>query len=151
MSAPPLESRTDATDQEQPSVVRLSRGVLENVAADAYQSIPYECCGVLLGNDHTITRAFPIQNRRFDGETYCADSVELACIQTAAGRAGLTIVGFYHSHVNAPPHPSSADCHAEAHPHYPAPYHLILTPGQGWVLYDAHGADWHPAPAELID
>jgi proteasome lid subunit RPN8/RPN11 len=84
------------------------------------ETYPHECCGVLLGHAggeaNEVTEIVRAGNTRTDSahNRYNIDPVELIRIQRQARKAGLDIVGFYHSHPDHPAQWSSTDI-AEAH------------------------------------
>ena len=77
---------------------------------------PLECCGALIGSvepeaGRTITEAWPLENvaavareRRF---TIGPDDYRHA--ETRAAASGAALLGFYHSHPDAPARPSGED------------------------------------------
>lgn len=84
------------------------------------ETYPHECCGILLGKSdeantyvHQILRA---GNTRTDSahNRYNIAPQELIAAQREARKAGLDIVGFYHSHPDHPAQWSPTDF-AEAH------------------------------------
>ena len=88
------------------------RATLERLAAEAF---PDECCGVLGGtaaNGAKIVRAvIPITNQRQDAahHRYAAPAASVREADLALGARGYEILGFYHSHPNAPARPSAYD------------------------------------------
>jgi proteasome lid subunit RPN8/RPN11 len=77
---------------------------------------PEEACGGLLGNssddgDLRVTAAVPIENSR-NGQRnrrYLIAPDDVLQLEKHAEAAGLSVIGYYHSHPNAPPIPSEFD------------------------------------------
>jgi proteasome lid subunit RPN8/RPN11 len=105
----------------------LSQQLYADLRAHGEQTYPHECCGIMLGKsdasargngepDITVTALLRAGNTRTDSahNRYNIAPQELIRAQREARKAGLDIVGFYHSH---PDHPAqwSATDFAEAH------------------------------------
>ena len=96
--------------------LKIKRSHLELITAFAEQAFPNECCGFLLGQaqegDKTVLAVFPAANAGEAGEQYhrflITPDAFLQCEKYAKERE-MEIVGFYHSHPNAPPKPSAYD------------------------------------------
>lgn len=79
------------------------------------ETYPHECCGALLGldgeNSREVLELLPLANRRDDSPRnrfeVTADDVRLA-EKTARGQR-LDLIGWYHSHPDAPARPSEYD------------------------------------------
>ena len=76
---------------------------------------PHECCGFLVGTSAgdtvTLARTVPAANTRDDSprNRFEIDPGELVRTDRAARAEGLSVVGFYHSHPDAPAVPSEFD------------------------------------------
>ena len=91
-------------------VLRLTKGIVEEMARHASESFPEECCGVILTGDagDILRRCSNIQNRLHaedpathprDARTaYYIDPVEVQQILNEADRRGWGIKALYHSH-----------------------------------------------------
>ncbi|MDQ3698860.1 MAG: M67 family metallopeptidase [Gemmatimonadota bacterium] len=99
-------------------MMRLHASTLREVNAHASVAYPEECCGVLLGRDsgnHGIPREVVrivalgnlLANDRKRRYHIPADSVLSA--EREAEAAGLTVIGFYHSHPDGTSEPSAFD------------------------------------------
>ena len=79
------------------------------------RDFPYECCGFLVGKADgdavTVARTVPAANTREDSprNRFEIDPGELVKTDRAARAEGLGVVGFYHSHPDAPAVPSEFD------------------------------------------
>lgn len=101
--------------------MRLSRAALRALRAAAARALPDECCGALLacaGEPTVVRRVVRLPNRAPDprrGYLIPADSVRR--VEAAAARAGLLVIGFFHSHPDGSALPSRRDL-ADAWPGY---------------------------------
>ena len=104
------------------SLLRLSRGVYDEIRKHGEATYPHECCGVLLGqldldaNQREVVTTVRCGNTRLDAlhNRYNIDPKELIAAQKQAREQGLDIVGFYHSHPDHPARWSQTDFN-EAH------------------------------------
>ena len=101
-------------------MLKLSQQDFESLRQHGEETYPYECCGVILGhiNDEVreVRGLVRAGNTRDDSphNRYNISPGELIRIQRQGREKGLDIIGFYHSHPDHPPQPSSTDL-AEAH------------------------------------
>jgi proteasome lid subunit RPN8/RPN11 len=85
------------------------------IRAHATRDYPHECCGFLVGKADgeavIVSRTVPAQNTRDDSprNRFEIDPGELVKVDRAARADGLGVVGFYHSHPDAPAVPSNFD------------------------------------------
>ena len=99
------------------SASRLSvrEEMMRRIHAHGIQTYPHECCGALLGRDgdekREVVELLPLANRRNDSPRnrfeVTADDVRLA--EKAAREKQLELIGWYHSHPDAPARPSEYD------------------------------------------
>ena len=89
----------------------IDDNALEAIRRHAAGAFPEECCGALIEAEGVIVEAFPLANttsaervRRFriDADGYRRS-------ETRARELDAALVGFYHSHPNAPARPSEYD------------------------------------------
>jgi proteasome lid subunit RPN8/RPN11 len=97
-------------------------GLLAAVRAHAESAYPEECCGVLAGDagdPKHVAALMRVKNGRADSPAnrYLIEPDDLRKVDAALTRAGLEIVGYYHSHPDAPARPSEFD-RAQAWPWY---------------------------------
>ena len=89
--------------------------MMRRIHAHGIQTYPHECCGALLGSDgdgkREVVELLPLANRRDDSPRnrfeVTADDVRLA--EKAAQEKQLELIGWYHSHPDAPARPSEYD------------------------------------------
>ena len=88
------------------------RSEIEKHGVETY---PHECCGFLVGSlngeDSTVVETVRAINTRTDrpSNRFEIDPLELMKTDRAARANGKTVVGFYHSHPDAPARPSEYD------------------------------------------
>jgi proteasome lid subunit RPN8/RPN11 len=98
----------------------LSQSLYDELRTHGEETYPQECCGILLGtsaeNHLTVAQLLRAGNTRTDSahNRYNIAPQELIAAQRQARKAGLDIVGFYHSHPDHPAQWSPTDF-AEAH------------------------------------
>lgn len=96
--------------------VLLPRAVHAQLAREAETALPGECCGALLGHIRAgavvLERALPLPNEATSPRGYQVGPDSVRAAEEAAARAGLELVGFYHSHPETAPVPSPADLEA---------------------------------------
>ncbi len=143
--------------------LRIREELAGQIAAHGVETYPHECCGALLGRDQEDAREvldlLPLANRRNDSPRnrfeVTPEDVRLA--EKTARQAGLELIGWYHSHPDAPARPSEFD-RAHAWPWYS---YIIASIRNGqpsdmtsWRLQDgrkAYDSEWIEivAPVEL--
>lgn len=100
--------------------MKLSRRKFEIIQEQALRELPYECCGLLVGNkivdhrgnvDNIVLEVAPCRNVLYWGrENGFEISIhEYEDVEREAHSLGYTIVGSYHSHLNSTAIPSRND------------------------------------------
>jgi proteasome lid subunit RPN8/RPN11 len=96
--------------------VRLMPDHLEQIRKHGESTFPYECCGLLLGHfvngEKIVTETYAARNSREEGTQHNRFLIAPGAVREADGYARkqkLEILGFYHSHPNAPARPSQFD------------------------------------------
>ncbi|MBI4539498.1 MAG: M67 family metallopeptidase [Gemmatimonadetes bacterium] len=105
-------------------MIRCVDGVLDAIRAHARRGYPDECCGALVGNvsnsgTRHIVRAVPVENERGTERErrYLISPDVVREVERTAAQSALEVLGFYHSHPEAPAQPSAYD-RANAWPWY---------------------------------
>ncbi|MAE64537.1 MAG: hypothetical protein CMJ18_09735 [Phycisphaeraceae bacterium] len=124
------------------------------------RAFPHECCGFLLGRDRDdgreVVEVAAALNSRGELELHNRFTIEPEAFMRAdraARAAGLDILGFYHSHPDAPSRPSQYDLeHA-----WPVYSYVIVSVAGGaadeltsWVLRDDRSR-FDPQPVAVAD
>ncbi len=143
--------------------IRLPRPVVETIRAHGAEAYPEECCGALVGSEDrtrgdradqvvvTVREARRLPNAR--DRRYLIDPRVLLALEDELDRAGLSLVGFYHSHPDHPARPSGFDlAHA-----WPGLSYVVLgvahrAPGEltSWRLSDDRSL-FHPEPLAIAE
>ena len=96
--------------------IELQFDQVEAIREHGRRAYPHECCGFLLGRDgdgarRTISVAEASNVREADQlhNRFAISPESFLSADKAARAGGLDIVGFYHSHPNAPARPSPYD------------------------------------------
>jgi proteasome lid subunit RPN8/RPN11 len=85
------------------------------VAAHGEATYPHECCGAMLGeivgDVRTVKRLLQIENARTDAahHRFLVTDKDYLRAEHEADAAGLSLLGFYHSHPDHPARPSETD------------------------------------------
>ncbi|NIN72643.1 MAG: hypothetical protein GTO46_12120 [Gemmatimonadetes bacterium] len=94
----------------------VSREVLALICRHAEAVYPEEAPGGLLGTAHDettveVVKAVPLHNARNEERRrrYLIGPDDVLALERHASEAGLQVVGYYHSHPDAPPVPSEFD------------------------------------------
>jgi proteasome lid subunit RPN8/RPN11 len=138
-------------------VLKIQDALVRKIHAHGVETYPHECCGALLGRDddagREILALLPLANRRDDSPRnrfeVTPDDVRLA-EKTARGK-GIDLIGWYHSHPDAPARPSEFD-REHAWPWYS---YIIVSVQKGepkdttsWRLHDDRAA-YDPEAIEI--
>ncbi len=93
------------------SPVKVTSGAIATLRDEATRAAPNEACGLLLGQGGVIVEARPAANIAADPlRHFEIDPAALFAAHRAERAGELQLLGFYHSHPNGHPVPSSADC-----------------------------------------
>lgn len=95
--------------------LRLRDELARRIQAHGVETYPHECCGALLGRDadsaREVVELVPLANRRDDSPRnrfeLTPDDVRMA--EKTARDRHLDLIGWYHSHPDAPARPSEYD------------------------------------------
>jgi proteasome lid subunit RPN8/RPN11 len=133
-----------------PAAVRLGPELIAEIRRHAEETYPDECCGIMLGRavdgEREVERLLPIENTWDEVERrrrFLIQPQDLMRAEREGRLTGLDVLGFYHSHPDAPARPSEFD-REHAWPWYS---YLICGVQQGtavtltgWQLRDDRGA-----------
>jgi proteasome lid subunit RPN8/RPN11 len=104
---------------------KIRKHVVVKILEHAKSEAPHECCGLLVGTPRLIEQAVPARNLRSSATRYLVDPVDHFAAIRYARRAGLKVVGAYHSHPVGLPIPSPTDVNEATYPEY---LYLIAAP-----------------------
>ena len=96
-------------------MLELPEAILDELTALAYDTYPYECCGLLAGplpTDNGAVRAerfYRCRNAAESAKVYTVDPLDHLRAERDAEASGWEIVGVVHSHTHSEPYPSPTD------------------------------------------
>jgi proteasome lid subunit RPN8/RPN11 len=119
----------------------LGSGVEATIRRHGTETYPNECCGALIGREGVVQHAVGLPNTTEEGprKRFLVRPTDYQQAENAARRLGGELLGFYHSHPDAPARPSQYDLdHA-----WPTFWYVIVAVEQGkpaamtvWQLRD---------------
>jgi proteasome lid subunit RPN8/RPN11 len=129
--------------------LRISQDLARQIEAHGVETFPHECCGALLGRDddngREILALLPLANRRDDSprNRFEVTPGDVLLAEKTAREKKIDLIGWYHSHPNAPARPSEFD-REHAWPYYS---YIIVSIRDGapadmtsWRLKDDRGS-----------
>lgn len=95
--------------------MRIKNELVQQIRAHGAETYPHECCGAILGRDaengREVIALLPLTNRRDDSPRnrfqITPEDVQLA--ESKARELHCDLIGWYHSHPDAPARPSDFD------------------------------------------
>ena len=96
-------------------VLKISEALAGRIRAHGVETYPHECCGAILGRDGEAAREvldlMPLANRRDDSprNRFEVTSEDVRLAEKTARAQNLDLIGWYHSHPDAPARPSEYD------------------------------------------
>jgi len=97
------------------NVLKIASALVRRIHAHGVETYPHECCGALLGRDTEDSREvldlLPLANRRDDSprNRFEITSSDVQMAEKTAREKGIELIGWYHSHPDAPARPSEFD------------------------------------------
>ena len=95
--------------------LKISQELKRQIEAHGVETFPHECCGALLGRDddngREILALLPLANRRDDSprNRFEVTPGDVLLAEKTAREKKIDLLGWYHSHPNAPARPSEFD------------------------------------------
>ena len=90
-------------------MLRIPKPILEGMVEHAKRESPLECCGILGGRDHTVERAFELQNAEKSPIRYSMSGQEQLRVFEEMEKESIDMIAIYHSHPHTLPFPSETD------------------------------------------
>jgi proteasome lid subunit RPN8/RPN11 len=92
-------------------VLTLDPGIAEAIRRHGVETYPNECCGALIGNDGAVHHASALPNTTEEGarRRFLVRPSDYRQAEADATRLKGELLGFYHSHPDAPSRPSQYD------------------------------------------
>ena len=109
--------------------LELDHGVAAAIRSHGRETYPHECCGALIGSGQRVRHAAPLPNTTEEGarRRFLVRPADYRQAEAQAARLNGDLLGFYHSHPDAPARPSQYDLdHA-----WPSFWYVIVSVLQG--------------------
>ena len=109
--------------------LELGPGVAAAIRRHGRETYPNECCGALIGDERLVGHAAPLPNTTEEGarRRFLVRPSDYRQAEADAARLKGNLLGFYHSHPDAPARPSQYDLdHA-----WPSFWYVIVSVQQG--------------------
>jgi proteasome lid subunit RPN8/RPN11 len=126
-------------------LLELDRSAVNGIRDHARDTYPNECCGALVGAGRRVTHIVPLPNTTDEGprRRFLVRPSDYREAERAAAQLSGELLGFYHSHPDAPARPSEYDLdHA-----WPSFFYVIVSVQRGqpslmtcWTLNDDRSA-----------
>jgi proteasome lid subunit RPN8/RPN11 len=144
-------------------VLRLDRATFLDIVAHAYDELPFEMCGLLVGqpgegDGGRVRRFHRCANAARSARVYTVDPRDHLRADRAAEDEGLEIIGVVHSHTHTPAHPSPTDVAQAPDPawHYAIVSLADEVPSlRSWRIREGNGTeeavvvtDWLDCPSD---
>jgi proteasome lid subunit RPN8/RPN11 len=96
---------------ESASTLSLADGVGAAIVDHARRTYPHECCGALIGRADVVLQAFELPNTTEEGprRRFLVRPDDYRRAEQRARAVEADLLGFYHSHPDAPARPSQYD------------------------------------------
>ena len=91
--------------------LKLEQGIAEAIRRHGIETYPNECCGALVGADGVVHHVAPLPNTTEEGarRRFLVRPSDYKLAESEAKRLNGELLGFYHSHPDAPARPSQYD------------------------------------------
>src|SRR5262245_45809448 len=95
----------------EPTPTTLAADALDAIRQHGAETFPHECCGALIASGGVIVEAFRLPNTTSEGAArrFRVGPEDYRAADARARSTGGSLIGFYHSHPNAPARPSAYD------------------------------------------
>lgn len=90
-------------------MIRIPKSIFNGMVEHAKKELPLECCGILGGKDHTVERAFELQNAERSPIRYSIAGQEQLRVFEEMEKESIDMIAIYHSHTHTIPFPSETD------------------------------------------
>ncbi|MDA0769320.1 MAG: M67 family metallopeptidase [Chloroflexi bacterium] len=87
----------------------ITREHMRELIEHAREANPYECCGILAGNDDVASHLYRIKNTSSNPNRYLMEPQQQLNVMLESRNQGRQLMAFYHSHPQGPAHPSTTD------------------------------------------
>jgi proteasome lid subunit RPN8/RPN11 len=97
-------------------MIKIPKSIYLEMVEHAKRESPLECCGILGGKDHTVKKAFELQNTERSSVRYAMAPQEQLKVFEEMEKDAMEMVAIYHSHTHTIPFPSKTDVKLAFHP-----------------------------------
>lgn len=132
-------------------MLRLTTSVWGQLVAHAYDDVPLESCGLLVGRGDTAGRYVRIPNAAASARVYELDGRAHLRAEREADDDGLEVIGVVHSHTHTDPYPSPTDVAAAPDPAWHYVIVSLADEAPRVRSYRIVGATIAEEPIELVD
>lgn len=131
-------------------MLRLPRSEWLRIVGHAYDGLPDEACGLLVGDPATgeVIRFEPTANEARSSRIYTIPPKAYLRIDREADEAGLAIVGVVHSHTHTEAYPSPTDVAQAPEPSWH--YAIVSLRDEAPVLRSYRIADGEVAEEQVV-
>jgi proteasome lid subunit RPN8/RPN11 len=105
-------------------MLRIPKDFADAIIEQARSEHPNEACGLLAGNNGTVSKLYRMTNAERSPVIYRMEPAEQLRVFNDIEGAGLDLVAIYHSHTRSPAYPSATDVSLA---YYPEAVYLIVS------------------------
>lgn len=103
-------------------MITVPKHIYDDLILHAREGFPLEVCGILGGNDATVSACYRMTNTDASNEHFMMDPKEQFSVVKDLRAKGLSMLAIYHSHPETPARPSEEDIK------------LALTPDVSYII-----------------
>ena len=103
-------------------MITIPEHIYDDLIQHAKEGFPLEVCGILGGNDDTVSANYRMTNTDASNEHFMMDPKEQFSVVKDLRAKGLSMLAIYHSHPETPARPSEEDIK------------LALTPDVSYII-----------------
>ena len=105
-------------------MLTLPKQIIDDIAAQAQEEAPNECCGIIAGKDGRATKLFQARNAEASPYRYNVDTEDLFRIYRECEENDWEFLVIYHSHTASEAYPSSTDIRLAF---WPEAYYVLIS------------------------
>jgi proteasome lid subunit RPN8/RPN11 len=90
-------------------MIRIPQTIYQGILEHAKREWPLECCGILGGKNHTVKKAFELQNAEKSPIRYSMAPQDQLRVFEEMEKESIDMIAVYHSHPHTIPFPSETD------------------------------------------
>ncbi len=129
-------------------MLRVPTPLYDQVIAHCQQEYPKEACGILAGQQGTVTQVYPMTNLEASPIGYSMDPREQLRVEKQMRQARQQMVGIYHSHTASDAYPSSVDVSLAISPDIS--YVLVSLKDRAHPIMNSYRIDGHTITPEPL-